>query len=148
MAIAIATGRPTHRLPHIPLGDFGRRVESGDSMSRSLSRGASLTRRGRLVRTLVLLMLAATGWMALSLADSPSTQAAAPSAASGPAVAATEPVVVHVVRPGETLWGIATLIAPERDPRIVIEDLREVNALPDSSLQIGQVLELPKAYLD
>jgi LysM repeat protein len=93
-------------------------------------------------------MLAATGWMALSLADSPSTRAATPSGASGPAVAATEPVVVHVVRSGETLWGIATLIAPERDPRIVIEDLREVNALPDSSLQVGQVLELPKAYLD
>lgn len=46
----------------------------------------------------------------------------------------------YVVRPGDTLWGIAAEIAPDRDPREVVEALREVNGGPE--LQVGAELVL------
>jgi Tfp pilus assembly protein FimV len=46
----------------------------------------------------------------------------------------------YVVRSGDTLWGIAAEIAPDRDPREVVEALREVNGGPE--LQVGTELVL------
>lgn len=60
--------------------------------------------------------------------------------------AADEPQVVgsHVVQPGDTLWSIAEGIAePGSDIREVVSDLKTLNALPTSSLQIGQALLIP-----
>lgn len=34
---------------------------------------------------------------------------------------------VYVVQPGDTLWSIAQRIAPDEDPRPVVEELRELN---------------------
>jgi hypothetical protein len=60
--------------------------------------------------------------------------------------AADEPQVVgsHVVQPGDTLWSIAEGIAePGSDIREVVSDLKTLNAMPTSSLQIGQALLIP-----
>ncbi|HLT70830.1 MAG TPA: LysM peptidoglycan-binding domain-containing protein [Acidimicrobiales bacterium] len=46
----------------------------------------------------------------------------------------------YVVRPGDTLWGIAAEIAPDRDPREVVEALRDANGGPE--LQVGTELVL------
>ncbi len=35
------------------------------------------------------------------------------------------PYVVHVVQPGDTLWSIAEALAPDRDPREVVDLLRD-----------------------
>lgn len=52
--------------------------------------------------------------------------------------------VEHVVRPGETLWSIASAWAPDQDPRDGVERLAEFNALPGVDLVAGQRLLLPE----
>jgi hypothetical protein len=95
-----------------------------------------LTSRGRAVlRALVVLVLAAL------LAATALIMARGADAADGPAPA----VVVrhHVVLPGETLWGIATKLAPRADPRDAIASIVEFNALPSSAIHAGQDLAIP-----
>ncbi len=48
-----------------------------------------------------------------------------------------------VVQPGETLWSIATDIAPEQDPRSVIMRIREINGLGTQHVYPGQSLAVP-----
>jgi predicted Zn-dependent protease len=49
---------------------------------------------------------------------------------------------VITVQPGDTLWSIAGQVAPGRDPRAVIERLRESNNLTSVSLLPGQTLKV------
>jgi LysM repeat protein len=94
-----------------------------------------LTRRGRLVlRALVVIALAALiTTTALVLARS--ARADADSHA---------PVRYHVVMPGETLWGIATQLSPNTDPRDTVAHIVEVNHLPSSGVLAGQRLVIPE----
>jgi nucleoid-associated protein YgaU len=48
-----------------------------------------------------------------------------------------------VVRPGDTLWSLATSVAGDDDVRLVVERIRQVNRLHGSALTPGQVLVLP-----
>ncbi|MCI0687041.1 MAG: LysM peptidoglycan-binding domain-containing protein, partial [Sporichthyaceae bacterium] len=48
-----------------------------------------------------------------------------------------------VVQPGESLWTIATRIAPDRDPRSVIYQIRQINGLSSGVIQVGQRLAVP-----
>jgi nucleoid-associated protein YgaU len=87
-----------------------------------------LTRRGVLVLALAVAALAAglvlTAWLS------------APSApAARPGQLAT--VTVH---DGDTLWSIATRIAPDRDPRAEVAELQRRNHLVGVELIAGQVL--------
>lgn len=53
-------------------------------------------------------------------------------------------VMVDVtVAPGDTLWSIAERSAPDRDPRDVIEEIRQLNDLQGGMLPIGVVLRVP-----
>ncbi len=50
----------------------------------------------------------------------------------------------HVVRQGDTLWGVARLHASERiDPRAVVDQIRRLNGLSTAQLSPGQELKLP-----
>jgi nucleoid-associated protein YgaU len=49
----------------------------------------------------------------------------------------------YVVRPGDSLWTIATTVAPERDPRRVVLELEQANAGSVDRLVPGQVLTVP-----
>ncbi len=60
--------------------------------------------------------------------------------------AATVPLEFVTVTPGETLWGIATEIAPHEDPRDVISDLMSFNQLPSASVPAGLQLAVPPKY--
>ena len=91
-----------------------------------------LTRRGRLVMFLggTALALGALTWV------------------GGPAASTGEehhPVTdTIVVAPGQTLWDIAADVAPEQDPRVVIDDIVDLNALTDAgSVRAGQPLAVP-----
>jgi LysM repeat protein len=49
----------------------------------------------------------------------------------------------YVVRPGDTLWSIATRFAPSTDPRVVVHALTSVNGLDPAALVPGQQLSIP-----
>lgn len=51
----------------------------------------------------------------------------------------------YVVRPGDSLWTIASTVAPERDPRGVIADIQRLNSTLSTDLRPGQVLSIPDA---
>lgn len=50
------------------------------------------------------------------------------------------------VMPGDTLWSIAQEFAPSADPRDVVDDIMQLNALPSGQLAAGQTLSLPLEY--
>ena len=62
---------------------------------------------------------------------------AAPVAQSQPALTRT------TIQPGETLWDLATRLAPGQDPRELVAQLRRLNGMPSAELQAGQQLLLP-----
>jgi LysM repeat protein len=49
-----------------------------------------------------------------------------------------------VVRPGQTLWSIASRAEPAADPRLVIQQIIEVNGLSGPVIQPGQSLWVPR----
>src|SRR3954471_5981353 len=97
------------------------------------SQPARLTRRGRLVATLVL-VAASTGMLGLV-----QPQAFAIGRGDGPV---TQRITV---RPGETLWAIAERVAPTADPRSTIARLESMNHLASSTVPAGSVLVVPVA---
>lgn len=87
-----------------------------------------LTRRGYVVVGLLAAALTAgVLWLA---------HASAPSSHPGPASGAA----VVTVQSGDTLWSIASRIAPQRDPRITVAALERINHLDDPAVRPGQVL--------
>jgi hypothetical protein len=65
---------------------------------------------------------------------------------SSPQVVDVQPVPVagqrYVVQPGDTLWSIAAQIAPDDDPRAVVDALRAANGGPDLEVGAELILEL------
>lgn len=61
--------------------------------------------------------------------------------AEGPPVPATE----YVVAQGDTLWEIAAEHkSADEDIRVVIDEIKERSDMKSSSLQVGQVLQIPQ----
>jgi hypothetical protein len=50
-----------------------------------------------------------------------------------------------VVQPGQTLWGIATAVAPHDDPRDTVLRLEHLNGLDGAGIRAGQQLLVPVA---
>jgi hypothetical protein len=92
----------------------------------------SLTRRGRLARTFVVLSL--TVVMAAGFASR---------SGAGQVEASTAPSYeIVVVAPGETLWSVAAAYA-SGDVQGLVNEIREVNNLKGFDLQAGQHLRVP-----
>lgn len=73
--------------------------------------------------------------------------------ARGESAASATPVVESAVEmvtvsAGDTLWGIATDVAPEADPRATIAHIAELNALDGEMVQAGQQLKVPASATD
>ncbi|MEV0838839.1 LysM peptidoglycan-binding domain-containing protein [Actinocatenispora sera] len=85
-----------------------------------------LTRRGRLVRTVAVLVLAAG--------------LGAAAASSGDAEPPVRRVEVHR---GDTLWSIADRYSASRDPVTTIERIRHLNHLSGYTIYPGQELSVP-----
>jgi hypothetical protein len=93
-----------------------------------------LTRRGRLLVLAVLVALALASYAWWGSAPAVSTEETHHAAAQ-----------TVVVEPGQTLWDIALEIAPGHDPRGVIDEIVDLNALPDAgSVRVGQPLYVPE----
>jgi hypothetical protein len=65
----------------------------------------------------------------------------APGLARGDGPDRPAPRVTYVVEPGDTLWSIARRVAPDQDPRPVVDGLIEANNLR-GGLQAGQELSI------
>ncbi len=67
--------------------------------------------------------------------------------ASGADTAAVSVETVTVM-PGDTLWSIATGVAPDADPRDVIGEISRMNLLRGGELQIGPDTGHPAQYVN
>lgn len=94
--------------------------------------GSRLTRRGRLVVTLIWVVL-------LALAVLPFVQSAGGAEPGG----RTIPVRIE---PGDTLWQVARDAAPEADPRVLVDQIVELNGLrAGSDIRPGDTVQVPVA---
>jgi Tfp pilus assembly protein FimV len=92
-----------------------------------------LTRRGRAVVVLGLLVLLVVGAFAVGRVSS--------SAATGASRASHQRFTV--VQPGQSLWSIARQAVPAADPRVTIERILDLNSLTGAAVVPGQRLALP-----
>lgn len=97
-----------------------------------------LTRRGRIVLVGIPLMLLAA--VLLSLAGFFTSPA---KASDSVADLAPTPSVSVTVQPGDSLWGIAGFVAPDRDARDVVADIVQLNNLTGGAVLPGQRLFVP-----
>ena len=98
-----------------------------------------LTRRGRMV--LVTFLIFTAGLIGLAAAHG------ADATGSGVSSKVFEKDLSQVVvRPGDSLWSIASRAEPLADPRRVIEQIADINALQGAQLTPGQHLWVPKDH--
>jgi hypothetical protein len=94
-----------------------------------------LTLRGRVV----VAGASALAIGALSIALATAAQAShAGQAAPGRYAAKVE------VRPGQSLWSLAEAYDPDADPRLVIQQIQQLNSMAGDQLQPGEVLWVPR----
>lgn len=101
-----------------------------------------LTRRGRIVVGALIgvgvAALAALIWLAVAGQAEASSSARAGRLAGGT-------VARVVVKPGQTLWGIAVQVDPGADPRVIIPQIVDMNSLSSTAISVGQVLWVPRS---
>jgi hypothetical protein len=100
-----------------------------------------LTRRGTIVVGLLALIAVASVAALVWLAVAGRAQAAGQ---VGPEGAASHTMLRVVVRPGDTMWGIAVRADPAADPRAVIQQIIDDNGLTGTAILAGQVLWVPR----
>ena len=125
-----------------------RRPQPHLAARQAVAPAVHLTRRGQLA---MVLALAALLLAAFSLRQAHSDAATTPEPAAGQSRVqsqVTQPAqqpqrVQMTVHQGDTLWSVARRLAPERDAREVVAELRLLNVLPGGTLRVGQQLLLP-----
>lgn len=119
-----------------------KRAEAGQGHLR-------LTKRGRMVFGLLgaaalAFVLALCAWFFVPYASATSADAE-----NGAALTQTTNDFMYVVPlEGQTLWQIASEIAPEADPRQVIDEMVTLNQLDSSAVTAFTPLAVPQAYAD
>lgn len=141
MSVQLAAPHTSLRLARALPGDGPAGRERVHPQTPAVSPAAGplrLTRRGRLLLVGAPIML---GGAALLTFIGFFT---APALASGAGGQLTRTQQVSVST-GESLWGLATEYAPERDPRDVVADIMELNNLDDAVVPAGAQLYVPVA---
>ena len=95
-----------------------------------------LTRRGRLVLIALPSFLGAV----LLLAFLSGLIAPAHAGDTAPSVTHAKQVTLQQ---GQSLWAVAAQYAPDRDPRVVIDEIVELNNLDSTRVVSGQQIEVP-----
>jgi hypothetical protein len=110
---------------------------SRPAVPRTAAAPLRLTRRGRLVLVWLPLMLGAAMMLLLAGAFT------SPVKASG---TLSVPDTVRVtVGAGQTLWDVATAVAPERHPQEVITEIAQLNNLEGTIVHPGQQVFVPSS---
>jgi len=91
-----------------------------------------LTRRGRAVVLMFFVLMAS---LASAVLFTTASRANDPERGPAPTV---------VVQPSDTLWSIATRVAPHRDPRAAVAEIQRLNGLGDYTIQPGETLIVPR----
>ena len=68
----------------------------------------------------------------------------ASSAASAESAVSGNSYEYVTVLSGDTLWSIADMVAPDRDPRDVVQEIMKLNGISSAQLMPGQELALPR----
>jgi predicted metal-binding membrane protein len=100
-----------------------------------------LTRRGRIVVGVLLAIVVAAMTSLIWLAVAGQADA---SSHAGPTLSLRGSMSRVVVKPGQTLWGIATKADPSADPRVIIPQIMTINELSGTAIEAGQVLWVPR----
>ncbi|WP_448809643.1 LysM peptidoglycan-binding domain-containing protein [Agromyces bauzanensis] len=119
------------------VSEFGTSVRphSADASTSTRTR-LRLTRRGRVVFT-TLGALPIAAWALVTILGS---GGAAANVGAELGARTFEYVTVHQ---GDSLWAIAESIAPQGDPRVVIDEIMRLNGLDEATVEPGQRLALP-----
>jgi hypothetical protein len=99
-----------------------------------------LTRRGRVVVATLIVAIVAAIALVVGLAAAGDVQAAN----HGQPRAGYQGMHEIVVRPGQTLWSIASAAEPGADPRDVVQEIMTANAMTDTTISAGQLLWVPR----
>ncbi len=91
-----------------------------------------LTRRGRVVATLVFLALALAVLAVLGPGSAATDEAGRP-----------EPTRLVMVQSGDTLWDIAATVAAPGEVREMVHHIEQLNALSGAELSAGQQIAVP-----
>jgi len=98
-----------------------------------MNQNIRLNRRGRLVRTLLVLSISVTLGSVFG-AQSGASQSAAPTSTS---------FVTVTVAPGESLWSLASRLADGKDVRGLVDEIVSVNSLQSGDITAGQKIRVP-----
>jgi hypothetical protein len=99
-----------------------------------------LTRRGRVVVAVLAVTVIAAIALVIGLAAAGGAQAAN----HGQPRAGYQGMHEIVVRPGQTLWSIASAAEPGADPRDVVQQIMTANAMTATTITAGQLLWVPR----
>ena len=129
------------------VGNNSRSLGSPTVRPAARSGRVRLTRRGKIVVGLLAVIavasLAALVWLAVAGRAQAAGQVGQPGQAGQPGSAGHSMLRV-VVRSGESLWSIAVRTNPDADPRAVIQQIIDDNALSGTAIRAGQVLWVPR----
>jgi hypothetical protein len=92
-----------------------------------------LTRRGRIVLTLVMMVGLVLAGFTLGRGSSQATGHA------------HQPRHTVTVQAGDTLWSLAARVAPHADPRDVVAEIQSLNRIPGAVVVPGEQLVVPAA---
>ena len=133
-----ASGEPVRTNQAAPLAPSQPAAAQGPALT-----PVRLTRRGRLVVTVMAVLLVAAGSVALAGAAQAIGHSGA-QARPGTAGAAGAAITKVEVRPGQSLWTLAEAYDPNADTRQVIQEILQLNSLSTDQVQPGQVLWMPR----
>jgi LysM domain len=124
-----------HQFVGAQVGDRRRNVTDLRIRPEQVAAPIRLTRRG------VAVLAVGSAVLALAVVAIAWLSAAPASGASGSGSAANGPATV-MVHSGDSLWSIATTVAPNRDPRAEVAQIQALNHLAGDTVTAGQQLRL------
>jgi LysM repeat protein len=132
--LVISLAPPFERAIPLPLVEADPRRKVGmRTAKKTLTAGhIRLTRRGRLALLVAVVLCMLVGFLLGDVLSSTAGSMSPPAASHS-----------IVVQPGQTLWGIATQVAPHADPRATVQQIIVLNHLPSTGLEVGETLAVP-----